>query len=36
VIAGATHPEQVEANVGALGWQLGADDLAQIEAITAR
>ena len=36
VIAGATRPEQVEANVGALGWQLGADDLAQIDAITAR
>jgi aryl-alcohol dehydrogenase-like predicted oxidoreductase len=31
VIAGATKPEQVEANVGALGWQPSAEDLAEID-----
>jgi aryl-alcohol dehydrogenase-like predicted oxidoreductase len=33
VIAGATAPEQVRANVAAAGWQLGADDLAAIDRI---
>jgi aryl-alcohol dehydrogenase-like predicted oxidoreductase len=31
VIAGATKPEQIEANVGALGWQPSAEDLAEID-----
>jgi aryl-alcohol dehydrogenase-like predicted oxidoreductase len=31
VIAGATRPEQVEANVGAAGWQLTAEDLSEID-----
>jgi aryl-alcohol dehydrogenase-like predicted oxidoreductase len=34
VIAGATRVEQVEQNVKAIGWALGADDLAQIDGIT--
>jgi aryl-alcohol dehydrogenase-like predicted oxidoreductase len=35
VIAGATSVEQIEQNVKAIGWKLGADDLAAIDAITA-
>jgi aryl-alcohol dehydrogenase-like predicted oxidoreductase len=35
VIAGATKPEQVDANVGAAGWTLSADDLAEIDKLTA-
>jgi|HubBroStandDraft_3_1064219.scaffolds.fasta_scaffold01059_4 aryl-alcohol dehydrogenase-like predicted oxidoreductase len=31
VIAGATSAEQVRANVAALGWQLGPDELAEID-----
>ncbi|MDX6749042.1 aldo/keto reductase [Geminicoccaceae bacterium 1502E] len=34
VIAGATRPEQVEANVAAAGWKLGAEDMAAIDRIT--
>lgn len=34
VIAGATRPEQVEANVKAADWALTAEDLAAIDAIT--
>jgi aryl-alcohol dehydrogenase-like predicted oxidoreductase len=34
VIAGATKPEQVEANVKAAGWALSAEELAEIDAIT--
>ncbi len=33
VIAGATSPEQVRANAAAAGFRLGADDLAEIDAI---
>jgi len=33
VIAGASKPEQVQANAKAADWQLAADDLAQIDAI---
>jgi aryl-alcohol dehydrogenase-like predicted oxidoreductase len=33
VIAGATTPEQVHANVHALGWQLSADELGEIDRI---
>jgi aryl-alcohol dehydrogenase-like predicted oxidoreductase len=36
VIAGATTPEQVRQNAGALGWQLTADEIAAVERITAR
>ncbi len=34
VIAGATSPEQVEANVKAASWQLTAEDLAEVDRIT--
>ena len=34
VIAGATTPEQVGQNVGAAGWTLSAEDLAEIDRIT--
>jgi aryl-alcohol dehydrogenase-like predicted oxidoreductase len=33
VIAGATKPEQVNANASAAGWKLTPEDRAQIEAI---
>jgi aryl-alcohol dehydrogenase-like predicted oxidoreductase len=35
VIAGATSPEQVEQNIHAAGWALSADELAEIDRITA-
>ena len=35
VIAGATSPDQVRANVTAADWELGDDDLAEIEALAA-
>jgi len=34
MIAGATKPEQVEANVKAVGWKLSAQDLAELDRIT--
>ena len=34
VIAGATKPEQVRANVAALGWEPSAEDLAELDRIT--
>ncbi len=34
VIAGATSPEQVDANVKAASWQLTAEDLAEVDRIT--
>ena len=34
IIAGATSPEQVSANVAAAGWRLSADELAEIDRIT--
>jgi aryl-alcohol dehydrogenase-like predicted oxidoreductase len=34
IIAGATKPEQVEANIAAVGWTLSAADLAEIDRIT--
>jgi aryl-alcohol dehydrogenase-like predicted oxidoreductase len=34
VIAGATRPEQVEANVAAVGWELTEDDLAEVDQLT--
>jgi len=34
VIAGASTPEQVEQNVGAVGWSLSAEDLAEMDRIT--
>jgi aryl-alcohol dehydrogenase-like predicted oxidoreductase len=34
VIAGATRPEQLEANVRATEWRLSADDLAEIDRLT--
>ncbi len=33
VIAGATRPEQVEQNVAAVGWRLGAEELAEVQGI---
>jgi aryl-alcohol dehydrogenase-like predicted oxidoreductase len=35
VIAGATKPEQLEANVRAADWALTPDDLAEIDRMTA-
>jgi aryl-alcohol dehydrogenase-like predicted oxidoreductase len=35
VIAGATKPEQLDANVAAVNWTLSAEDLAEIDQITA-
>jgi aryl-alcohol dehydrogenase-like predicted oxidoreductase len=34
VIAGATRPEQLEQNVKAAQWTIGAEDLAEIERLT--
>jgi aryl-alcohol dehydrogenase-like predicted oxidoreductase len=34
VIAGATRPEQVEANVKAMGWKLSAEDIAEVDRLT--
>jgi aryl-alcohol dehydrogenase-like predicted oxidoreductase len=34
VIAGATQPEQLEANVHAVEWQLTPEDLAEVDRIT--
>jgi aryl-alcohol dehydrogenase-like predicted oxidoreductase len=36
VIAGATTPEQVEANVGAAGWRLSREEMDEIDRITAK
>lgn len=36
VISGATTPEQVAANVKAVGWKLSADELAEVDKITRR
>jgi aryl-alcohol dehydrogenase-like predicted oxidoreductase len=35
VIAGATTPAQVEANVAAVGWSLAADDRAEVDSVIA-
>jgi aryl-alcohol dehydrogenase-like predicted oxidoreductase len=34
VIAGATKPEQIDANVKAAGWALSAEDMAEVDKIT--
>jgi aryl-alcohol dehydrogenase-like predicted oxidoreductase len=36
VIAGATRPEQVEANVTAVGWALSGEEMAEVDRITRR
>jgi aryl-alcohol dehydrogenase-like predicted oxidoreductase len=36
VIAGATRPEQIAANVAAGGWRVGDDVLAEVDAIAPR
>ena len=36
IIAGATSPEQLEANVKAASWLLSPDELAEIDKITER
>jgi aryl-alcohol dehydrogenase-like predicted oxidoreductase len=35
VIAGATRPEQLEQNVKAGGWRLSAEELAEIDRVSA-
>jgi aryl-alcohol dehydrogenase-like predicted oxidoreductase len=35
VIAGATKPEQVEANIKAASWALSAEEIKQIDALSA-
>lgn len=34
IIAGATKPEQIRANVASVGWKLTAEELAEVDAIT--
>jgi aryl-alcohol dehydrogenase-like predicted oxidoreductase len=34
VIAGATRVEQIEQNVHAIGWNLGAEEMAEVDRIT--
>ena len=36
IIAGATKPEQIEANVKAVGWELSAEDMEEIDKMTAK
>ena len=36
VIAGATSPEQVAANVAAAGWRLSPEDMDEVERLTAK
>jgi aryl-alcohol dehydrogenase-like predicted oxidoreductase len=36
VIAGATKPEQVRANVAAVGWKMTSDELSELDALLAR
>jgi aryl-alcohol dehydrogenase-like predicted oxidoreductase len=36
VIAGATRPEQVQANASAAGWQLSADEMAEVAQLSER
>jgi aryl-alcohol dehydrogenase-like predicted oxidoreductase len=36
IIAGATKPEQIDANVKAVGWELSADDMKEIDKLTAK
>jgi aryl-alcohol dehydrogenase-like predicted oxidoreductase len=36
VIAGATRPEQVEANATAAAWKMSADEIGEIDRLTAR
>jgi aryl-alcohol dehydrogenase-like predicted oxidoreductase len=35
VIAGATRPEQIDANVAATGWRLTAEEIAEVDQLTA-
>lgn len=36
IIAGATSPEQIRANVAAVGWQLSADELGEVDRLAPR
>ena len=36
IIAGATSPEQVRQNAGAIGWQMTQDEIAAVDRITAK
>ncbi len=35
IITGATKPEQVEANAGSVGWTLTAEEMAEVDRLTA-
>jgi aryl-alcohol dehydrogenase-like predicted oxidoreductase len=35
IIAGATSPEQIRGNAAAAGWRLTADEMAEVDRITA-
>ena len=35
IIAGATRPEQIHANAGAMDWRLSSEELAGVDAIVA-
>ncbi len=35
IIAGATRPEQVESNAASVGWKLSAEEMAEVEKLTA-
>jgi aryl-alcohol dehydrogenase-like predicted oxidoreductase len=34
IIAGATRPEQIDANVKAVGWKLQQDEITELDEIT--
>jgi len=36
IIAGATKPEQIDSNVAAAGWKLTVEEIAEVDAITAK
>jgi aryl-alcohol dehydrogenase-like predicted oxidoreductase len=36
VIAGASTPEQLRQNATAIGWELGADEIAEVDRLTTR
>ena len=36
IIAGATRPEQIEANVAAVSWELSAEEITEIDQITTK
>jgi aryl-alcohol dehydrogenase-like predicted oxidoreductase len=36
VIAGATKPEQIDANIAAAGWQLSSEEIAEVQKLTGK